>query len=93
MYALAWYNTGMTNRAKRVRWKVGLLIASRGHTPYALSKASGLSLKATYAITNGKAEQAKFTTLAALLAGLETLTGDRFTVCDVLDIEGGRDDG
>jgi DNA-binding Xre family transcriptional regulator len=50
----------------------------------ALAQAAGLRYATVNAFYNGKTERIDFETLAALLEGLNTLTGETYTTADVL---------
>ncbi|MER3482810.1 MAG: hypothetical protein C4332_06325 [Meiothermus sp.] len=55
-------------------------------TPYALWKASGLSRKTVYDITGGKLIRMDFSTLGAVITGLEALTHKRVEPNGVLEV-------
>ncbi|MDX2007341.1 MAG: helix-turn-helix transcriptional regulator [Meiothermus sp.] len=70
----------------RVKWKVKEYLDIHQKTPYALWKASGLSRKTVYDITGGKLIRMDFSTLAAVIQGLETITQKRVEPNDVLEV-------
>ena len=51
----------------------------------ALAEAAGLRYATVNALYNGKTERVDFSTLAAVLDGLSVLTGERYTVADLLE--------
>ena len=53
----------------------------------ALAEASGLRYATVNALYNGKTERVDFSTLAAVLDGLNTLTGKNYSVADLLAYE------
>lgn len=53
----------------------------------ALAEASGLRYATVNALYNGKTERVDFSTLAAVLDGLNTLTGKHYGVADLLAYE------
>ncbi len=69
-----------------VRWKVKEYLESNGVTAYALMKASGISQATVYAITQGKKTGVDFTTLGAVIAGLEKITKKTVELADVLEV-------
>lgn len=69
-----------------MRWKVKQYLDAHEKTPYALWKASGLSRKTVYDITGGKLIRMDFSTLAAVITGLEKLTHERVEPNDVLEV-------
>ncbi|MFC4426986.1 helix-turn-helix domain-containing protein [Deinococcus navajonensis] len=72
-----------------VRWKVKEFLDSNQKSTYALWKASGLSRTTTYAIAAGAMKGVEFDTLAKLLGGLESITGKRVELADVLEVTRG----
>ena len=69
-----------------MRWKVQDYLDANGKTAYALWKASGLSKTTVYGITGGKLIRMDFSTLAAVITGLEKLTHERVEPNDVLEV-------
>lgn len=69
-----------------MKWKVKEYLDIHQKTPYALWKASGLSRKTVYDITGGKLIRMDFSTLAAVIQGLETITHKRVEPNDVLEV-------
>jgi DNA-binding Xre family transcriptional regulator len=56
----------------------------------ALAEASGLRYATVNALYNGKTERVDFTTLAAVLDGLNNITGESYTVADLLKYTPGQ---
>jgi DNA-binding Xre family transcriptional regulator len=69
-----------------VRWKLKEFLESHGKTTYALMKASGVSQATMYTITGGKKTGVDFTTLGAIIHGLEQIIGEPVGVEDVLEV-------
>ena len=87
MWGIGCYRAEMpTPEVSAVKWKVAELLEDYGKTPYALAKASGLSMPTVYAIVNGEKKGVQFTALAAILRGLEELTGEPVELSDVLEV-------
>jgi DNA-binding Xre family transcriptional regulator len=72
-----------------VRWKVRELLDKHDKTPYALWKASGLSRNTVYDIASDKRDRVDFDTLAGIISGLRTLTGETVTPNDLLEVTEG----
>ena len=69
-----------------MRWRVQEYLNANGKTAYALWKASGLSKTTVYGITSGNLIRTDFSTLAAVIQGLETITHKRVEPNDVLEV-------
>jgi DNA-binding Xre family transcriptional regulator len=69
-----------------VKWAVGQYLDRHGITPYKLWKVTGLAKNTVYAIAQGKGDRVDFDTLGALVGGLETLTGKRPHLDDLLEV-------
>ena len=70
----------------KVEWTLESVLKAHGITPYRLVKQleGRVSLPTIYSAVNGTNGGAQLSTIAGILSGLEELTGQRFTVCDVL---------
>jgi DNA-binding Xre family transcriptional regulator len=69
-----------------VRWKLKEFLETNGKTTYALMKASGISQATMYTITAGKKTGVDFSTLGAIIHGLEQMLGKPVGVEDVLEV-------
>ena len=70
--------------ARQTHWTLAQTLQSRGVSPPALAKVSGLSKNTVYDIVNGKSQGVTLETVDRLLSGLEKLTGQRMTLDAVL---------
>ncbi|MFC3833863.1 MULTISPECIES: helix-turn-helix domain-containing protein [Deinococcus] len=81
----------MTDNA--VMWRVGDILREHGLTAYKLAAElhGKVNRNSVYAIARGDTERVDRTTLSALLEALRTLTGQKYTVADLLEYtsEGG----
>ncbi|WP_019586555.1 hypothetical protein [Deinococcus apachensis] len=77
----------MTSAASMVRWRVGDVLQAHGLTAYKLAGElhGKVNRNSVYAIARGDTERVDRATLAALLAALHALTGQRYTVGDLLE--------
>jgi DNA-binding Xre family transcriptional regulator len=69
-----------------VRWRLREYLEANEKTPYSLIKASGLTQTTVYAIAQGKTSEVRFDTLAAIIRGLEKLTGKQVSLLDILEV-------
>lgn len=69
----------------QTHWTLAQTLQSRGLSPHALAKVSGLSKNTVYDIVNGKSHGITLETVDRLLNGLEQLTGQRMALEAVLD--------
>jgi transcriptional regulator with XRE-family HTH domain len=70
---------------RQTHWTLAQTLQSRGLSPHALAKVSGLSKNTVYDIVNGKSQGVTLETVDRLLSGLEQLTGQRMALEAVLD--------
>ncbi|CAM3974141.1 helix-turn-helix domain-containing protein [Deinococcus marmoris] len=77
----------MTMTENGVNWRVGEVLREHGLTAYKLAaELSGkVNRNSVYAIARGDTERVDRSTLAALLDALKTLTGQAYTVADLLE--------
>lgn len=70
-----------------VRWRVGDVLQERGLTAYRLAAElhGRVNRNSVYAIARGDTERVDRATLGHLLAALHSLTGQRYTVGDLLE--------
>jgi transcriptional regulator with XRE-family HTH domain len=71
----------------QTHWKLEGTLRRFGKTPMALARASGLTKTTIYNIVNNNSQAVQLETLDKLLIGLEHLTGQYFSVADVLERE------
>jgi transcriptional regulator with XRE-family HTH domain len=71
----------------QTHWKLEGTLRRFGKTPMALARASGLTKTTIYNIVNNNSQAVQLETLDKLLIGLENLTGQHFSVADVLERE------
>jgi transcriptional regulator with XRE-family HTH domain len=71
----------------QTHWKLEGTLRRVGKTPMALARASGLTKTTIYNIVNNNSQAVQLETLDKLLIGLEHLTGQQFSVSDVLERE------
>ena len=69
-----------------VRWNLGAYLEQHEITAYKLIKASGLHQNTVYALARGDYKAVSLETLAAVVRGLESLTGQPVTIGDVLEV-------
>lgn len=70
-----------------LRWKLKELLTENGKTAYALSKRSGVGLRAVYSITLGRKRRVELDTLSALITALEEMLGREVAISDILEIQ------
>ena len=70
-----------------IRWKLDEVLERHNITGYRLIKESGLAGSTIYRITTGKTDGVQGKVLDRILSTLYRLTGERFSVCDVLEWE------
>lgn len=77
----------MTATENGVNWRVGEVLREHGLTAYKLAaELSGkVNRNSVYAIARGDTERVDRSTLAALLDALKALTGQAYTVADLLE--------
>ena len=68
----------------QTHWTLAQTLQSRGVSPHALAKVSGLSKNTVYDIVNCKSQGVTLETVDRLLSGLEQLTGQRMALDAVL---------
>ncbi len=71
----------------QTHWKLEGTLRRFGKTPMALARASGLTKTTIYNMVNNTSQAVQLETLDKLLIGLEHLTGQHFSVADVLERE------
>lgn len=71
----------------QTQWKLEGTLRRFGKTPMALARASGLTKTTIYNMVNNTSQAVQLETLDKLLIGLEHLTGQHFSVADVLERE------
>ena len=71
----------------QIRWTLARTLRRHGQKVPALVAASGVSRNTVYDIVNGKSRAVSLDTVARLLSGLETLTGQPMRLEDVLQRE------
>jgi DNA-binding Xre family transcriptional regulator len=71
----------------QTHWKLEGTLRRFGKTPMALARASGLTKTTIYNMVNNTSQAVQLETLDKLLIGLENLTGQHFSVADVLERE------
>lgn len=81
-----WYSQVMSDTQNLVTWRVGELLAAHNLTAYKLAAhlTGKVNRNSVYAIARGDTDRVDRATLGHLLAGLEELTGTRYTVADLL---------
>lgn len=79
----------MSETQNLVNWRVGEILTAHNLTAYKLAGQlhGKVNRNSIYAIARGDTERVDRATLAHLLAGLEELTGTRYTVADLLAYE------
>lgn len=92
--SLVWYCLRMTMIESGVNWRVGDVLREHGLTAYKLAaELSGkVNRNSVYAIARGDTERVDRSTLAALLEALNALTGQTYTVADLLEYTPGAGD-
>lgn len=71
----------------QTHWKLEGTLRRFGKSPMALVRASGLTKTTIYNMVNNNSQAVQLETLDKLLTGLENLTGQHFSVADVLERE------
>lgn len=77
---------GMNITPTGVRWNVATFLEQHEITAYKLIKASGLHQNTVYALARGEYKAINLDTLAAVVRGLESLTGQTVSVSDLLEV-------
>lgn len=74
-----------------IKWKLAEILEREQITVYALNKALGSSVSRNtlYRLSNEQPERIDLSVTAAILRGIEELTGKRFDIHDLLEYERG----
>ena len=70
-----------------VTWKLREYLDAHKVSAYALTKAADLAPNTVYALARGDQGRVDLTVLDKVLTALEQLTGERVSVCDLLERE------
>ncbi len=70
-----------------MKWKLKSYLEEHDLTPHQLALESKLSANTIYPMARGKAERVSLQTLDKVAAALDNLTGQRVSVCDLLERE------
>jgi DNA-binding Xre family transcriptional regulator len=70
-----------------MKWKLKSYLEEHDLTPHQLALESKLSVNTIYPMARGKAERVSLQTLDKVAAALDELTGQRVSVCDLLERE------
>jgi hypothetical protein len=73
--------------ATTVRWKIPDLLKEHDITPYQFMRESGLAQGTAYALALGASTRVYLETLPRVRQALQTLTGRRIEIADILDFE------
>ena len=79
----------MSDTQNTVMWRLGDVLKEHGLTAYKLAAElhGRVNRNSVYAIARGDTERVDRSTLAAVLEALRTLTGQRYSVADLLSYE------
>ena len=69
------------------KWKLREVLQQRDITPYRLMHESGISHTTIYRIVNGYSQTLNGRVLEQLLETLERITGEKFTITDLVEWE------
>lgn len=70
-----------------MKWKLKSYLDDHDLTPHQLALESKLSVNTIYPMARGKAERVSLQTLDKVATALDNLTGQRVSVCDLLERE------
>jgi len=70
----------------RIDYRLSNLLKRKRITPYRLAKESGISMQSLYPLVRGEATQVRFDSLLRIITALKSLTGEAYSVADLVEV-------